>query len=173
MSIEALEDIDAQIEEVESHECLEESIFVTVRVISNGTTTYYRQCSDCGKTHGAVKKPANDSMLQIFDSNIYDRRRKALAQMKEIRTQMGRAIEKDDWWSGYTEYLKSESWRIKRKLVMRRAGGFCEGCGINPADQVHHTSYDHVGHQDKEGEFLFELLAVCTSCHSRIHKKKV
>jgi len=86
---------------------------------------------------------------------------------------MEKSVGKDDWWSGYSEYLKTQSWRQKRKLVFERAGGICEGCGINPPNEAHHTTYDHVGHRDKEGEFLFELLALCTSCHNRVHKKKV
>ncbi len=170
--IENLEVIDAQIERMKSHKCGPTTMVTRKRILSDGRESHYSQCKECGRTKGAVKKP-RIGICADFDENLKDQRWKDLARLKETRKEMQRAIDSDAWHSAYIEYLKSEAWRIKRKLVMRRAGGVCEGCGINPADQVHHTTYDHVGHVEPEGEFLFELLAVCTSCHSRIHKKKV
>lgn len=68
------------------------------------------------------------------------------------------------WW--YKKYLASESWAKKRKLVFERCAYICEGCGIEPAAQVHHGTYDHVGY-----EFLFELVGICQECHKRYHNK--
>lgn len=61
-------------------------------------------------------------------------------------------------------YYSSESWREKRVLVMNRAGGVCEGCGLRDAAQVHHLHYRTFGN-----EFLWDLRAVCRECHERIH----
>jgi len=36
--------------------------------------------------------------------------------------------------------------------------------GSEPATEVHHLTYQHVGH-----EFLFELVAICRECHTRWH----
>jgi len=64
----------------------------------------------------------------------------------------------------YSEYLNSDQWKRKRKLVMERSNGVCEGCGVYKANQVHHLSYRRLGN-----EMLFDLVALCRSCHMAIH----
>lgn len=75
-----------------------------------------------------------------------------------------RAEEEREWRAVYEAYLSSEPWREKRALVMKRAAGLCEGCGLRPAIQAHHVTYKHL-----TNEFLWELRAVCVECHKRIH----
>lgn len=77
-----------------------------------------------------------------------------------------RRIPASIWWKIYSEYLKSTAWKLKRKLVLRRAKGMCEICKIKKAKQVHHLNYERLGK-----ERLSDLRAVCWSCHRRIHKK--
>lgn len=77
-----------------------------------------------------------------------------------------RAEQSKEWWARYDAYMRSPQWREKRDAVMRRAGGFCEGCGKERATQVHHLTYAHLC-----AEFLWELRAVCTPCHERIHQE--
>lgn len=74
---------------------------------------------------------------------------------------------KDEWWACYQEYLKSPEWQAKRKAVLERCGGICEGCRTAPAWIVHHLSYKNVGN-----ELLFELAAVCKACHEISHPEK-
>ena len=69
------------------------------------------------------------------------------------------------WLKAYDAYLKSPEWKRKSELVIKRAKQLCEGCLTRKAIQVHHLSYEHVGE-----EFLFELVAVCTVCHERLHQ---
>lgn len=69
-----------------------------------------------------------------------------------------------DWFDVYAEYLASPEWDERRRLVLERAGGICEGCRRARATQVHHTTYKHAG-----DELLFELVAVCNACHERLH----
>ena len=69
-----------------------------------------------------------------------------------------------DLWERYDAYLDSPAWAHRRQLVLRRAGGICEGCGTEPAREVHHLTYQRVGH-----EMLFDLVAVCADCHRAIH----
>ncbi len=64
----------------------------------------------------------------------------------------------------YEAYLRTPEWKAKSRLVIERAGGVCEGCGIERATQTHHLTYTHVGN-----EFLWELRAVCRGCHERWH----
>lgn len=64
----------------------------------------------------------------------------------------------------YLAHLRSPKWAATRALVLKRAGGMCEGCGIARADEVHHMTYENLG-----DEFLWELRAVCRPCHERWH----
>jgi DnaB-like helicase N terminal domain len=68
---------------------------------------------------------------------------------------------RDHW---YQNYLRSDEWRAKRRLVMDRCGGLCEGCRNAPVSEVHHLTYEHVG-----DELLFELVGLCRECHQRVH----
>jgi hypothetical protein len=66
----------------------------------------------------------------------------------------------------YHAYLKSDAWFLKRKKVMLRSGGICEGCRCADATQVHHLTYDNIFN-----ELLFQLVALCDKCHARAHNK--
>jgi 5-methylcytosine-specific restriction endonuclease McrA len=72
-----------------------------------------------------------------------------------------------DWWARYNEYLASDAWQNRRRLVLKRANYLCEACLVRPAVQVHHLVYTHVF-----DEFLWELKAICLECHRRIHPEK-
>lgn len=50
---------------------------------------------------------------------------------------------------------------------MQRAAHVCEGCRTARATEVHHLTYEHCG-----DEFLWELVAICRSCHERYHGGK-
>jgi 5-methylcytosine-specific restriction endonuclease McrA len=143
------------------------------RVLKSGQVRYCRQCLTCGSGTVAVAQSnvPNIATVRDFDPSINEAycttraRRQAVIKQKHIRLQKA---EKAEWWRWYDEYLRSPAWRRKRKLVMDRSCGACEGCRSRPADHVHHLTYDHVGH-----EFLWELVAVCTGCHDRVHERKV
>lgn len=70
----------------------------------------------------------------------------------------------EEWWSLYAEYLESSEWKLRRREVMRRDNGTCQSCG-NPAEQVHHMTYERIGNEDME-----DLLAICRRCHRLAHK---
>jgi len=91
-------------------------------------------------------------------------------EWEQRRAELGkqRQQEQDEWWAGYTEYLQSPAWARRRRAVLTRAGGLCEGCRENPAVHVHHTTYAHAGN-----ELLFELVALCRDCHQIAHPDKV
>src|SRR5690606_14119852 len=63
-------------------------------------------------------------------------------------------------------YLKSEAWKRKRYVVMKRDNWRCVFCG-NRATQVHHRRYAkyNIGKEPIEW-----LVSVCKSCHERQHK---
>src|SRR5436190_24302797 len=66
----------------------------------------------------------------------------------------------------YGKYLPSTEWRERRRLILLRAQGICEGCRLQPAWDVHHLTYENVGE-----EFLFQLAALCRPCHDRLHEQ--
>ena len=72
---------------------------------------------------------------------------------------------RNDWDKWYPHYLDSPEWKQLRRQVLVRANGRCEKCGAL-ASEVHHKTYVHVGN-----EALEDLVALCSSCHRKIHKK--
>jgi 5-methylcytosine-specific restriction endonuclease McrA len=101
-------------------------------------------------------------------TSIESRQDRARLQLEYETQQRVRDLERanDDkaWWARYNAYLRSEKWTAIRALIMKRAGGMCEGCLTRRAVQVHHLTYAHVC-----DEFMWELRAVCNECHERFH----
>lgn len=64
-------------------------------------------------------------------------------------------------------YLKSDEWKRKRSLVLKRDGGRCTYCGA-PATQVHHKRYapKNIGREP-----IAWLTSVCEGCHGIQHHK--
>jgi 5-methylcytosine-specific restriction endonuclease McrA len=63
------------------------------------------------------------------------------------------------------EYLKSDAWKRKRYVVLKRDNWRCVYCGA-PATQVHHKKYarKNIGKEPIEW-----LVSVCKSCHDSQH----
>ena len=63
------------------------------------------------------------------------------------------------------EYLKSDAWKRKRYVVLKRDNWRCVYCGA-PATQVHHKKYAkrNIGKEPIEW-----LVSVCKSCHDAQH----
>lgn len=144
-------------------DCIHEEREPRLRTLINGSTAIYVQCLSCGAALGAVKKELITWTLEPFNDALresYSSRRSAAFRKQRIE-------EKGKWFEAYSHYLKSSEWKEVRARVLRRAQGVCEGCGIKEAAEVHHLTYDHWGN-----EFLFELMAVCSDCHERLHAYK-
>lgn len=65
------------------------------------------------------------------------------------------------------EYLKSDAWKRKRYVVLKRDNWRCGYCG-GRATQVHHKKYAkyNIGKEPIEW-----LISVCKSCHDSQHRK--
>jgi len=63
------------------------------------------------------------------------------------------------------EYLKSDAWRRKRYVVLKRDNWCCRYCG-GRATQAHHLRYAkwNIGKEPIEW-----LVSVCKSCHDAQH----
>ncbi|MCL7998265.1 hypothetical protein M8994_08435 [Brucella sp. 21LCYQ03] len=139
------------------------------RPTSNGSEQIRKQCRKCGYLLGGPRKrEPGDEQLPVHDTEFrkaYEAQRES--EQKSIFKKHARLqFEKSNsWFRDYSAYLETDEWREKRRLVFRRAGGMCEGCGNATATQVHHLTYAHA-----KAEFLFELVAVCDECHDRLHE---
>ncbi len=65
----------------------------------------------------------------------------------------------------YAAHLQSEYWDGLRRDVVARANGTCELCQQKPLTQVHHLTYEHLGH-----ETLNDVLGLCARCHRYLHR---
>lgn len=62
-------------------------------------------------------------------------------------------------------YLKSDAWKRKRYVVLKRDNWRCVYCG-GRATQVHHKRYAKRNIGKEPIEWLF---SVCKACHDKIH----
>jgi hypothetical protein len=149
-------------------ECDHEKKAIRKLTISGGSTQYVYQCLRCGeRKNQAISKTQAHEACGGSDPQPFDEALRADWEQRRT-TSAGNVNEKfnrDAFFNDYKDYLNSRGWSNRRKLVFARASGTCEGCGINSPTQVHHLTYAHVG-----CEFLFELVAVCDACHTRLHE---
>lgn len=136
--------------------------------VAGDAVQYRRQCLECGAMLGtAITKssvPANvpDADMELKARYNAERQtRREAVKLRHLRIQRSEGAE---WWRRYNAYLQTQAWQDRRRKVLKRANGMCEGCADRPAAEVHHLTYDHVCE-----EFLFELVALCEPCHERIH----
>ncbi len=64
------------------------------------------------------------------------------------------------------DYLKSDAWKRKRYVVLKRDNWTCVYCG-GRATQVHHKRY---AKRNIGKEPIDWLVSVCKSCHDSIHQ---
>ena len=65
----------------------------------------------------------------------------------------------------YREYLKTDDWKRKRYVVLKRDNWTCQHCGV-PATQVHHLKYAKYNIGKEPIEWLVSL---CKPCHEKQH----
>lgn len=150
---------------------------MTYKTDTNGVVRYFFQCLKCGEKLNPVGKfgvkkmidegEIKDEDIGPFDDSILKRRialqSRIISEASTIRARKENERKRNE----YTSYISSSAWKIKRQQVLKRAGGKCEGCGFEPAQEVHHLHYNRFGQ-----EMLFDLVAVCKSCHDKIHPDK-
>ena len=138
--------------------------------VAGGALQLRRVCKVCGEPTGnalSKKSVENWETLPVLDGALaiqYKAKRrdeKHDSLLKLARTQLD---ERGRFTLAYQSYLQSPEWERRRRLVLKRCGEVCEGCGEARATQVHHITYENFG-----AEFLFELMGLCRSCHERLH----
>lgn len=145
----------------------------TKKTIKGGTIQIVQQCQGCGeKTSTALARKhftqeqfdAMPPFNALREQERRDYQNNLILQWREYFYKKQEQA-KQNRTREYDRYLQSAEWKRKRDLVIQRAGGICEGCGINRATQAHHLHYEHL-----YNEFLWELKAVCRECHERVHE---
>lgn len=86
----------------------------------------------------------------------------AIFVLKEIAFERNRKQRREYY---RNSYLKSEAWKRKRYVVLKRDNWRCVYCG-GRATEVHHTRYAkyNIGKEPIEW-----LVSVCKSCHDKQH----
>jgi 5-methylcytosine-specific restriction endonuclease McrA len=144
--------------------CKHEKLEIVWCTTADGRRQLRNRCERCGELcGGALKRELATRETPPGDWLRHE------AWMGDKQIQLNEAARRlvkrqASWWAWYDDYLATDAWRHKRRLVMQRANGLCEGCRERPAAQVHHLTYANVGN-----EFLFELVALCGACHERVH----
>lgn len=159
-----------------SRQCEHPEKEIRKRTIRNGSIQYVSQCVRCGRAVGNALSKAKAIEQNggyeptVFDDSLEDAWKKetneGAAKIAGDYEQRGQIMQ-DEFFEWYNQYLLSSDWLDRRKKVLERAGGLCEGCRQAPANQVHHLTYKHVGR-----ELLYELVALCSACHEIAHDEK-
>jgi 5-methylcytosine-specific restriction endonuclease McrA len=160
------------------NECTHPNQEHAIWTLSNKAQQIVMQCKDCGEsTSSAISRskftPEEIAAMPPRNIELRDRLRKEAedARIRESgllaeRVDFNKEADRIERTTEYHAYLRSPEWWQRRTAVMRRENNTCQGCGCR-AMEVHHTTYKHLFN-----EFLFELMAVCRSCHARIHGRE-
>ncbi len=84
-----------------------------------------------------------------------------------FRNPVGRKISSNNRTKRYRAYLKTDAWRRKRYVVLRRDNWKCQYCGAK-ATEVHHLKYAkyNIGKEP-----IKWLVSICSPCHRKQHNK--
>ena len=154
-------------EQFASEACAHEVVESRRAKYANGSLHVIRQCQRCGANLGTI--PKNQAPQGVADADPTMRQRYEVereCQRQEINQKHVR-IQRNNgnlFRLRHQEYLSTTAWKTRRDKVLQRADSICEGCMDAKATVVHHLSYDHWG-----DELLYELVALCVSCHDRCH----
>ena len=66
--------------------------------------------------------------------------------------------------ANYREHLAGVEWQAIRGEVLQRANYRCEQCRLPWGLEVHHQTYERLGH-----ESLDDLICLCGDCHRKVH----
>ena len=134
------------------------------RISAAGVTLVGYQCSTCGCWKGVKSSLVNKAIaLPDFDDTIYRAFYERISAQEKEKLEREHAQYQADKNAKYSAYLRTEKWRVKRALALKRDNGICQSCLVSPATQVHHKTYDHI-----YDEPLFDLESICIPCHERI-----
>jgi 5-methylcytosine-specific restriction endonuclease McrA len=139
---------------------------ITARAVRGGSIQYVRQCIECGYPVGSAIARAvalaayGAGAIPVFDEGL----RVKWNEAREVAAQDRREAEHAQWLNEHSDYLQSHEWKSKRRLVLERDGGKCQGCLDARATVVHHLTYKRW-----RCELMLDLVSLCEPCHAVIH----
>lgn len=137
-------------------------------VKSNGAVCVREQCMQCGTSMREVPKIGhNVESLPEWDKSLSERWYLAKKNRRDNLFAQAQQENSQQWWSQYSQYLRSQHWFDLRKRVLERDHGLCQACLKNKAVQVHHISYSLYDQLGRSAGF--ELVSICYQCHKAIH----
>ena len=66
----------------------------------------------------------------------------------------------------YAQYLQTAHWKQVRQRALQRADGACQLCNSTIRLDVHHRTYENLGH-----EYDWDVTVLCRECHGLFHQK--
>lgn len=136
---------------------------IRYRIIKDGRPTYVSQCVRCGNTSTPIKAAVAKRQASAIPEYDYDLEQKWRAA-KSLAYDAVRKTIKPQLKAEYEAYLRSSEWKALREQVFRRCSEVCELCEEAAAEEVHHLTYERIGHEE-----LSDLMGVCKPCHELIH----
>lgn len=150
--------------------CRKPSHIVTILRHHHDLAFLYYQCTNC---FGAVKTQplkAKEYSEQIRAEFNQWRFEEWKTERKTESNEIYEGIKQDNYKKSkrykYHQYLLSDDWKEKRKLVMERDNNMCQFCRLLPAVDVHHLHFDNLFNEPLE-----DLRSVCLYCYRLIHNK--
>lgn len=146
------------------------------KIVVNDTSFFpnfrlYEQCRNCGgtKRNFPVKYTKDIEIRGEFDLEYFEKSKEAVDFDKKMAYEI---VSESNYLTSprgkYHQYLQSDEWKAKRKLVFDRDKNLCQYCKTAPAFHVHHLHYKNIFREKLE-----DLLSVCGECHSRIHHEEL
>ena len=152
-------------------ECCKNSyLYVAIDNENSQRLRLHRQCLYCG---GCVDR-SRPLSFKLFGSEIrydfnHNKYHKWIEERNIENTILWENVKESNYdtskYAKYTNYIHSESWKMKRNEALNRDKNLCQVCG-NKAEEVHHKTYENLFNEKLE-----ELLSVCQKCHKEIHVK--
>lgn len=140
----------------------------------NNSIHIRKQCMSCGKIDSKYYQkeslnnweafPMADLSHRKLNENIdYTKIQEVFKRYDTKSKEVNKNVNFNKFLEEHTQYLKTEDWKKRRTLVLKRDNYLCQSCLENKATEVHHKSYRYW-----KNEPLFELISVCNNCHEII-----
>jgi hypothetical protein len=158
--------------EYSTNSCCDNPYIIDLRFEQKNKSIVQRTgCKNCKELIGG-NKPKSNNFLQLplyTQESFIVNKNKRSHEILTLRNCIHELIENfkqqknKQWWENYNNYLKSQKWKEKRLLVIKRENNICQGCHKAPIQEIHHTDYRNV-----YDELLFQLIGLCKKCHEKI-----
>lgn len=128
--------------------------------MSNKRIQIRKQCFSCGYLDTLNHKFSefkNINELPFYSKNKRSKYKDKMISISETKKNIGRK----DYYNKI--YLKSDEWKRKRLIILKRDNFKCVCCN-SEATQVHHINYNNVIKEN-----FNDLISVCKDCHEKIH----